>query len=259
MNRFYQLIQYIKHLFTARNTKGFGVHSPFLFHFTTNIIRGEHAYYCFRDIEKVRKTLLECTDIIDKKDYGTGRSKRLKVSSIARTSLGTSRELQLLYRIINQYKFKQVLELGTSLGISTAYMASVNSTLKCISIEGCKQTAEIAKQTFNQLNLNNIDLLVGNIDEKLPQVLTSSDKIDFVYMDANHTQEATCRYFELILPRLSENAIVVIDDIYWSKDMQQGWQKICAHQAVTSTINLFQFGIVFVKPDLHKKHYKMRF
>jgi predicted O-methyltransferase YrrM len=258
-NRFFQINQFVKHVFTARNTGGFGVHSPYLFHFTRYILKENFPFYCFREIENERQKLCSRQDFIEKTDFGTGKSKRINIASIAHSSLGKARKLQLLFRIINHYQFYTVLELGTSLGISTAYMALANSKLKCITLEGCEQTAAIAMQTFENLKIQNIQQIVGNIDVKLTDVLSDVNQIDFVYMDANHTFEATSNYFDSILPHLSENAIVVIDDIYWSTDMQKAWTKIIDHPKVTSSINLFSFGIVFMKPDLHKKHYKMRF
>ena len=90
-------------------------------------------------------------------------------------------------------------------------------------------------------------------------VLDQTNKLDFVFIDANHKSEAILNYFNLCLSKVHSNTVIVIDDIYWSSDMEKAWKKIKNSPQVMSTIDLFELGIVFFNPDLHKKHYKMRY
>ncbi len=165
----------------------------------------------------------------------------------------------MLHRIVNYLDLNNLLELGTSFGISTAYISSSSTNKKCITLEGCENTAAIAKQTFAELNLTNIEIITGDIDNTIHIALNKLSAVDFVFIDANHSFHATTKYFELILPKLSEKAVVVFDDIYWSKEMKQAWEKIKENEQVTSTIDLYHFGIAFLNPDLHKQNYKIRF
>jgi predicted O-methyltransferase YrrM len=247
------------HFVTARNTRGFGVHSPYLFDFVRYVISEKNPFYIFAEIEKQRSKLLNDNTIIQKNDFGTRASKQFKVCDIASKSICSPRKGQLLCRIVNYLKLNNVLELGTSFGISTAYIASLSNTRKCVTLEGCENTANIARQTFSELNLSNIEVITGNIDNTIQNALNKLSIIDFVYIDANHTFDATMRYFELILPKLNEKAVIVLDDIYWSKEMKQAWELIKLHSKVTSTFDLYHFGIVFFNPDLHAKNYKLRF
>lgn len=247
------------HFVTARNSHGFGVHSPYLFDFVQYVISEKNPYYIYADIEKQRTKLLNDTSLIDKIDFGRGESKKIKISEIAATSLCSPRKGQLLCRLVNYHNLNNILELGTSLGVSTAYLGSLSNNRNCITLEGCENTANIARQTFLALNLTNIEIITGDIDKTLQIALNKLSIVDFVYIDANHTFDATIRYFELILPKLSENAIVVFDDIYWSKDMKRAWELIKTYSKVTSTFDLYHFGIVFFNPDLHAKNYKLRF
>lgn len=259
MNRFSIICKYLLHFFTARNTGGFGVHSPFLFQFTRFVLFEKHSFYNFKSIEKVRKYLKNDKKIIDLTDFGTRTNRRTTVASIASKSLKSAKYGQLLFRMVRYFKAINILELGTSLGITTSYLASSTTEIKCVSLEGCPQIVAIAQENFEKLGIKNIEIVVGNIDETLHDAIQKFESIDFIFIDANHQYDAVLNYFEMCLPKISCDSIIIIDDIYWSKEMEKAWKMIKNHPSVTSTIDLFQLGIVFFNGDLHKKHYKMRY
>ena len=257
MSHLKHFLKYIKFLIKARNTKGHGVHSPFVFDFLSNVIYTKNQFYIFKAIESIRKDLNQNHQELFIKDLGTGVDRQATISSIARKSLQKKKYAQLFFRIIHQYKFQNILELGTSLGVTTAYLAATSGKTKCISLEGSPEIAAIARENFKRLNLNNIQTIEGNIDETLTQALNLLEKVDFALIDANHQSNAVLSYFEQVIQYSGSNTILVIDDIYWSDDMEEAWKLIKLHPKVTTTIDLFQLGIVFLKPDLHKKHYKL--
>jgi len=150
------------------------------------------------------------------------------------------------------------LELGTSLGVTTAYLASVNSNIKCVSLEGSTEIANIARDNIDYLGITNIKIIEGNIDETLDIALSEFETLDFVFFDANHKKEPTLKYFNKCLELINENSIFVFDDIYWSKEMEQAWKEIKKNKNVTSTIDLFEMGIVFFKKYLPNSNYKMK-
>ncbi len=259
MNRFRILYKFILHFLTARNTHGFGVHSPSVYHFTKFVLDNRGTYYVFSGIEKIRKALKKDKRVVDFVDFGTGGNRRRKIAGIASTSLKSAKYGQLLYRLTKELKARNVLELGTSLGITTAYLASVSTGIRCVSMEGSPEIARIANDNFGELNIKNIKIEVGDINLNLSKVLDEFETIDLIFMDANHTQEAVLEYFEKIVAKVHQKSVVVVDDIYWSSDMEKAWIQLKEHPRVTSTIDLFQMGIVFFNTDLHKKHYKMRY
>jgi predicted O-methyltransferase YrrM len=251
--------KYILHLFLARHTNGFGVHSPFLFQFTQNVLCEKHPFYIFESIELLRDKLIKDKRIISVTDFGTKPNRERKITEIASSSLKSAKYGQLLFRIAHYFKSKDVLELGTSLGITTSYLSSSSSKINCVTLEGCAQTGSIAKENFEKIGLKNIELVIGNIDDTLPKFLEKSDTLDLIFFDANHKSEAVLRYFEMCQSKIHCTTILVVDDIYWSADMENAWQTIKKHPKVTSTIDLFELGIVFFNPHLVKKHYKMLF
>ena len=254
----YRAFSYISFRLTSVNTLGYGIHSPYLFHIVRDLFYDENAYYCFADIEKQRQKLLTCHKPIYVQDLGTGKSENRLISHIAKTSLASPKEAQLLFRLVNFIHPNTILELGTSLGITTSYLAAAAPTANIITIEGSENIASQARQTLKNTLVSNVQLLQGNIDQLLPQALTDLKKIDFAFIDANHTYQATINYFSSISPLCGKHSVVVLDDIHYSKSMHKAWQEIQSMKSVTSTIDLWHMGIVFFNPQFPKKHYKTR-
>ena len=105
------------------------------------------------------------------------------------------------------------MELGTSIGLSAMYMAFASKKAQVHTIEGCPQTAQIAMHNFNIMTLDNIKTHVGTFEEVLPPLLPTIAPLDMVYIDGNHQLQATLDYFQLCVPYMNENTVVVLDDI----------------------------------------------
>jgi predicted O-methyltransferase YrrM len=253
-------LAYLRYLLQARGSHA--IHAPFLFNFYNEVIRLPKRYYAFGALDTLRLSLMQDTRQIQVTDLGAG-SKHLgntrSISQIARRSAASRKEGELLFRVVDALAPQTILELGTSIGLSTLYMAQARQKAQIHTIEGCPQTAEIAKQNFKRLDTHNIKQHVGNIDEVLPALLRKIDKIDLAYLDANHQYEATMRYFNLLLPALASESLLIFDDIHWSAGMQQAWNDIIQHPSVTISVDLFAFGLAFVNPKFSKEHFILRF
>ena len=139
---------------------------------------------------------------------------------------------------------KTIVELGTNMGISTLYLASNNTKARVITYEREKALTAIAKDNINKIGLHNIEIIEGDIDTTLPATINRIDNIDLLFIDANHTYEATKRYYETFKSHKSDKAIFVIDDIHWSPDMEKIWKEIISEKEVRLSIDLFSMGIV---------------
>ncbi len=240
------------------------LHPPFIYKLYTEAIKKDLQGPEFMEIEKAREELLRNNGTIKISDLGAGSSvtgnKKRSIRRIARNSLTKARFSRLLYRLIRHMEATTVLELGTSLGINTLYLASATNGGQVYTLEGCTQTANIARQTFSKWPQSNIYLLEGDIDHTLPELLGEKlSKIDAAYLDANHTYEASLRYFNLLLPRLHKDSFLVMDDIYWSKGMKKAWKEIREHSSVSLSIDLFHAGILFFQPGIQKEHYILEY
>lgn len=257
-------IKYLKYYLTASDAKGHGVHSPFIFELITKILRDKKKYDAYEVVENLRKRLLNDSRLLSVEDLGAG-SEGLKkyqrsIKSIARNSAKSGKYGQLLYRIVQFYQPEKILELGTSLGISTSYFALAASGSEVITAEGAKEIANVAQQNFQKLDIKNIELVEGNFDDTLNDILGGLKSVDFAFIDGNHRQLPTERYFSQILAKTHNDSILIFDDIHWSREMEQAWTNIKSHSSVRCSIDLFFIGIVlFRKEFLEKQHHHIRF
>ena len=259
MNRIRLTFKFILHFITAKNTLGFGVHSPYVFHFTKFVIYNKGSYYIFSAIEKIRSSLKNDKRILNVIDFGTGRKSNISIAEITTKSVKSAKYGQLLFRLSDYIQARNILELGTSFGLTTSYLAASSSSSRVVSLEGSQQIADVAIENFKKTDIKNIKIIVGNIDQTLSKVLAEFDFLDLIFIDANHKYQALINYFEQGLTKINSNSIMVIDDIYWSSEMEKAWTIIKENPMVMSTIDLFELGIVFFNSDLNKKHYKMRY
>ena len=99
--------------------------------------------------------------------------------------------------------------------------------------------AKIARQNFDELGLNNIEIREGNFDDIIPVLINTINSIDFIFIDGNHREEPTLRYFESLLKISGPQTIMVFDDIHWSAGMERAWRTIKSDPRVRMTIDLF--------------------
>ena len=251
----------------------------------------KNTYYVWDEIEEIRQEMLKDTRELEFVDYGSGgplptspskgRSANMRrVCDIAKGSLARRKDAQLLARLVGwlgrplltspskgrigdeaseDRKGLTIVELGTSLGVTTAYLAAMDSRNKVVTYEGCPAVAEVARANWEKLGLSNIACVVGEITvDSLQLAVDRLSGIDVAFIDANHTCEATLTYFNALASRVHEKSVVVVDDIHYNEDMEKAWKAICADERVTTTMDLYRMGLVFFDKHYWRKHYKMR-
>ena len=287
----YRVKSWLRHQLTAWNTGGEGVHSPYLFEWVRMVMMDENAYYIWGEIERCREKMLRDERELEFVDYGSAiKSRSLengsktacrlefrdmrRVCDIARRSLAKRKYAQMLSRLVNwlgtshslengsetayslEFRGLTIVELGTSLGVTTAYMAAMDSRNRVVTFEGCEAVANMARENWKALNINNIECRVGKIDAE--QLTRDIEHLDVAFIDANHTYVSTCEYFDVLAGKVREKSVIVVDDIHCSEEMEKAWKAICADERVTSTIDLYQMGLVFFDKHYWKRHYTMR-
>jgi predicted O-methyltransferase YrrM len=247
-------------LLKARNEHS--VHSPFVFDFYTKIIKDKTVYPDFEKIEILRKELKCNFEKIEITDFGAGsgvdNSNYRAIASISKYSEKKPSLAQLIFRIIKNQQPATILDLGTSLGITTLYESKANPSGKVYTFEGCPNTALIAKKNFEKLSASNIEIIVGNIDSTLPELLKQLSTVDFVFFDANHRYEPTVNYFHQCLEKATEDSVFIFDDIYWSPGMKKAWEEIKHHPSVGISIDLFFIGILFFRKKQPVQHFTLK-
>ncbi len=254
---------YLRHYLKSQSK--YRLHSPFVYDFYKHVLSDTEEYQQFRVVNRLRKELESVSRFIKRKDLGAkrkdfpGDQRFVRVRDIVHQSCVSQKKGELLFRMVRQYKPANILELGTSLGISSIYLGLASPDSRIITLEGCLDSANVAHENFDKSGLKNIEIITGNFEDKLTGALEKMPSPDLVFFDGNHKMKPTLAYFEECLKHISQNTIFIFDDIHWSSGMEEAWRTICRHKKVKVTVDLFQMGVVFFKDDLSKENFSLRF
>jgi predicted O-methyltransferase YrrM len=246
----------LKYYLTFPHYHGHGIHSPLILQIVNEVFAKDIDNEILHKIENYRQSILKETDYLHFSSYGSKASKTIakrKISDIIKKESISSHYGKLLFRLIDGFHARNILELGTSLGISAFWMASASPSGKVYSLEGSPEKVRLVRQKMEESKISNIEIFEGNFDEQLSGVLHQIQKVDFVFIDGNHQKKPTLRYFNEILKFAHDGTIFVFDDILWSSEMVDAWIEIQKHSHARICLDLLRFGIIFVDPKLQKQ------
>lgn len=250
--------------FLRRSHTKYGVHSPFVYELITKVLQDHSHYPEYKQAEEIRKQCLHNRRVIEISNYGAVKRKSSrgnelkKVKTIAKSAI-SPRCGRLLFRLVKYFAPESIIEMGTSLGISTIYIASAAPKANFATIEGCSTTADLATENLGKTGLHNVNMTIGDFSVTLPRLLAVRKPLGFAFFDGNHTYKATLEYFNLCLEASNENSVFVFHDIHWSRGMEEAWNEICKHPRVAVSIDLFELGLVFFRKGLSKQNFVIRF
>lgn len=169
---------------------------------------------------------------------------KIPIRSILKTAVSGEKKLRFLHNISTHYQAVNILEMGTSLGFSA--LALMHPKIeKLITIEGNPNIAAIAKRMFTIEEPKKIENREGEFSNIIRQLDNEGYLPGLVYIDGNHTYEATIEYFNFFINQTAiATLILIFDDLYWSPGMTKAWEEIKLHPAVRFSIDLFDIGII---------------
>ncbi|MDA0196529.1 MAG: class I SAM-dependent methyltransferase [Bacteroidetes bacterium] len=251
--------RYIRYWLTAVDAHS--LHFPFIFRFYVEVIAGKSDNTIYKKINKLRAALANDQRVIQVNDLGAGSRvsnvDQRTIAQIFKSATSDAKLSMLLYRIGKYIGARNILELGTSLGVTTEYLALIESTANIYTIEGSEEIQKVAKDHLN--SHNNVVSYLGDIDVLLPQILSQMPFVDLAYIDANHTFEATLEYFKQIMAKRIPSTVIVVGDIHWSDGMEKAWAELKSFDEVTLSLDLFECGLLFFMPAKYKQDYVTRF
>lgn len=237
----------------------YSIHSPFVFEFYTEVVK-KAKYYDDEFMQHVRRTFSKDHRDLEITDLGQGSKKNdhniRRISEMARVQSIDRKYGKLLGTIMQHYKIDTCLELGTSLGIGSAYMAELAE--RVVTIEGCKNIHAEAQKFWNS-RFSNIEFVHGEFGQVLPEVLSTIEKLDLAFVDGNHGYQPTLEYFEQIVEKAHNDTFILFDDINWSEDMRKAWDEICASDKINVSLEFFRMGIVLKRSEQAKEHFVLKF
>ena len=248
-NTLWTLYQFIRYKLGSKHKRGHGIHSPVIYEFITKILNGEVKKEIFADNQKKEQDLIKSKQVINIDDPGCGSVISKKhcrtIGSIAKHSSTHFKYRCLIGKIIAYYQPQTIIELGTSLGLTTDMIAQFAlKSANIITVEGSKAIFKIAEKNFSIWQHKNITIINEHFLSFL-QTLPDIETPSFVYIDGHHQGNATIQYFNMIWEKVPANSILVIGDIYWSKDMTKAWKTISKIQANRYSIDIFHMGIIY--------------
>lgn len=234
------------------------IHSPFVYRFFLNVL--ENSEHSLAAIEKLRADLQQNTSPIHLTDYGTKRERPVTIAQLEKQVAVHAKYGRLLYSLTKYLKPNNILELGTSIGLSSSYLKLGHPSAHLLSLEGSDTLIDVAHKNHRALNITGIEVIQGEFSRTLPAAINKLQTLDLVFFDGNHQKEATLNYFKQCLPYADDNSVFVFDDIYWSEGMAKAWEEIKQHPQVTLTIDVYQFGICFFRKDkMAKEDFVLRY
>lgn len=254
------ILYYLKYLFTARHSFGHGIHSPFVYNLVREVLMAAKRNDDLDAIKKQIKVLRKDHGLIPVQEMGGGSkvfgNGKRQVSKMLKTSSVSPKFGRVLYYLIKYCRPTTILELGTSIGVSTMYMAKAKEGAAMHSLEGNQSLIKIAKKNVELLGVE-VDFVHGRFEDTLPKLLENHVP-DFVFIDGNHTYEASMYHYNMLSSKMSRG-ILVFDDINWSGGMRKAWKEITHSSRCKASIDLFFIGIVILDPDITPGNYTIRY
>lgn len=226
-----------------------------MFEFEKNCLRDSTDYEDYELVYRFRESVKNNNTFLHIEDHGAGsrvfKSNDREVRKILQHNSSSIKMSKLLYRVARYFEVERVLELGTSLGVATHAFSIANETIQVTSVEASKEIADFTCKNLQSHGVENVDIVKGNFSKYLNGKLTKkpSATYDLIYMDGHHDGKATLEYFEQLLPYSHADTVIVLDDIYWSKDMFAAWQKLTNHHRVTASVDIFDLGFLFLRKE----------
>ncbi len=255
----HRIISYLD--FIEKKRSHFFIHSPFVFFLSQKILLNKEKIFPSEEVELLRKFLKNNPRAVEYRDFGAnakhkGEKKVLSLGEIFRKMAISSKKGNLLYRLCYFLQPKNLLELGTNIGISTYYqLAALSEPYEFVSVEANASLTAIARQLLHKYP--RIRLETALFEEYLDTL--SDKKLDYVFLDGNHAYAPTIKYVRKLIPHLGKNAVIILDDIYWSREMTRAWNELITYPEFSLTIDLFDFGLLFFQRNQAKEHFVLTY
>lgn len=248
---------YLKYAVNSK-TK-YKVHSPFVYSFITNILEPENKNSLILP-QQIQNYYRDSQIVLSLKENQGEGSQVFDSSNIRATRIINKVGIppkygKVLNSMVRQYEVLKVIELGTSLGMSSAFLLSDND-LHLTTVEANEVMVEASKKAFNENGYSKqINFIHAKFDEVLEDLCLQGLEQTLIFIDGDHNKESVLRYFKCCLPYTKSSTILVFDDIYWSEGMTEAWHEICKHKDVKLSIDMYRMGLVFFRQATKEKEH----
>ncbi|NNE26605.1 MAG: class I SAM-dependent methyltransferase [Saprospiraceae bacterium] len=240
----FQLKAFIKYYINACTI--YDIHSPYLYGIVSHLMENQ-MYYAFGEIEPYRERYRRSSETIKRIDLGAGQEngKALTISQIVRRASSSKEKCRFLFNLVKYFQPQHILELGTNLGIATSYLSYAHQSGQVYTIDADSNLIKHAKELFGNLKINSrISVFNSSFDSFFAEHSDIVKTVDFAFIDGDHSYDATVNKVRAIMNNGQQRKVVVIDDIYWSQEMQEAWTRLKEDYSHCLKIELIQMGII---------------
>ena len=256
-------LKYLNYHLFSRHSKGYGIHSPFVFDLVSRVFRNKIDPDVVLMIENIRKEYLSDRTTVKVLDLGSGssviKSDLRRISDIAKHSSVPPEYGVLLSNLASGFGKPSIIEFGTSLGLSTMYLAAGSRESEVYTMEGSPSISAVAARNFSRAGFDNITLMTGSFDDLLPEIKVKAGNPGLVFIDGNHRKAPVLKYFSEMAEISDRKTIIVIDDIHLSDEMEEAWKEIKRNENVSFTIDIYRMGLVFFRKGMSRIDYVIRY
>jgi len=241
----------------------YDIHSPAVYRLAREMVENRKTYYILQEVRQLRRVWLQDRRTLERTPQGAGSRAGLSrspvvVRDLARHMAVSARAGRFLFHLARLRHPRLMLDLGTGLGFSAAYLAAGSLAGTCVTAEGCAQTAALARQSFSRLKLKNVRQLQLSFEAAIPAAASGGHPLDLLHMDGDHRRQAVVQVWHTARPYLHRQSVVAISDIRWSEDMESAWEWLKQRPEVTFSVDLFDLGLLFLEGGpLDKAHYRL--
>lgn len=205
-------------------------------------------------IEKERRALLSRGEpLVDASFESPGPADQdVTIDAACRVSK-PEKAARFMYLLVREFRPTQAIELGTNVGISSAYqaagLAANGDNGRLVTLEASPYRLRIAQELHARVGLKNLDYRQGLFTETLDDSIEEFGPFDFAFIDGHHTYEGTLDYFDRVWRHAHEDALFVFDDIRWSEGMKRAWAELQSDSRIALAVDLWSVGVCVARRE----------
>ncbi|WP_168797551.1 O-methyltransferase [Neolewinella litorea] len=237
----------------------YDVHSPFLTGFVREVYRDDRVYYAFSRIAEIRAYWRQQRQTVGLMQLGapsrTTTARQRTAASLVSTNAIDDRCGRFLFRLTLWLRPERIVELGTNAGISTLYLHLADTRTPLLTVEGNGEVAALARTTFTRAAATaEVRSFTATFTDWLSRDLPTEPARVLAFLDGDHRYGPTLDYVQRLLDTATDESIIVVADIHWSPGMERAWAELRQHPRVTASVDVYHFGLLFLRPELRGPH-----
>ncbi|RXQ96112.1 hypothetical protein EO244_04510 [Ancylomarina salipaludis] len=230
----------------SRHYRGFGLDSPFVYHFVRNVIEAKMHYYPFRKLDRLCQNILSVLE-------GAISNKNLKedenlwyVSEFNHLKDCTKLN-RFIFRLVNFVNPKSLAFIGDDSGLNLIYLAKTDTRrdLYCMGARGFVH--DFAHPILKEQALSNIVFSDLNTDLNF----------DFIQISRSVSSEVLLKFEQNLDKYLNEECYLIIENINRDEKMISLWDRLKKLDRFTVSLDLFDVGILIARKGLKKQEHNL--